>query len=115
MNDASEAAAAAREAIGIYAAREPDHVFVAVTIEHLAFAAALSGDASRAAVLEGYADAALARHRFVRELTEKTTYDGLTSLLRNEIAPEELARLVGEGAALAPESAVALALADIQR
>lgn len=115
VNDASGAAAAAREAIGIYAAREPDHVFVAVTIEHLAFAAALSGDASRAAVLEGYADAALARHRFVRELTEKTTYDGLTSLLRNEIAPEELARLVGEGAALAPESAVALALADIQR
>lgn len=110
--DLSEAVSAAREAIRIHAAREPRHVLVAATIEHLALAVALDGDHARGALLEGYANAALGQYRFVREFTESTTHDSLTSLLRKELAPNELARLLADGAALAPEAAIMLAFED---
>ena len=97
VDDLPGAAAAAREAIGIRAAREPDHAHVAVAIEHLALVFALRGDHARAAILEGYADAAFARHGFEREFTETTTHDRLTALLREELAPDELARLTAGG------------------
>ena len=63
---------------------------------------ALREDLARAATLEGYADAAFARHGYEREFTETTTYARLTALLREELAPDELARLTTEGAALTP-------------
>ncbi|HLY02154.1 MAG TPA: adenylate/guanylate cyclase domain-containing protein [Candidatus Cybelea sp.] len=105
-------AAAAREALGIRAAREPDHVGVAIAIEHLALVFALRGDVVRAATLEGYANPAFARHGFPRELTEATTHDRLTALLPERLSPDELARLSAEGAALTPEAAIALALEE---
>jgi hypothetical protein len=52
------------------------------------------------------------RSGFERELTEATTYDRLMALLRGSLSPDELARLLAEGAALTPEAAIALALAD---
>ncbi len=110
VDDFPGAAAAAREAIGIRAAREPDHAQVAIAIEHLALVFALRGELARAASLEGYADAALQRHGYPREFTETTTHDRLNALLREELAPDELARLSAEGAALTPEAAIALAL-----
>ncbi len=110
LDDLPGATAAARESIGIYAAREPDHPTVAVAIEHLDLVFALHGDLERAATLEAYADAKLQRHRNVREFTETTTHDRLAALLREACAPDELARLTEEGAALEPEAAVALAL-----
>jgi predicted ATPase/class 3 adenylate cyclase len=113
MDDLSGAAAAAREAIGIRAAREPDHTDVAIAIEHLALAVALRGNARCAARLEGYADAALAKYGCVREFTETKTYDRLTAFLREELAPDELARLTAEGAVLTPEAAIALALESV--
>jgi predicted ATPase len=112
VDDLPSALAAAREAIGIYAAREPDHYHVAIAIEHLALVVALRGDFSRAARLEGYADAALQRHGFPREFTETTTHNRLTALLRERLAPDDLARLIAEGAALTPEAAIALALEE---
>jgi hypothetical protein len=63
-------------------------------------------------MLEGYADAALQRHGFPREFTETTTHDRLTALLRERLAPGELARLIAEGAALTPQAAIALALEE---
>ena len=84
VDDLSGAVAAARESIGIHAAREPDHAYVAIAIEHLALVFALRGDRARAAMLEGYADAAFARHGFEREFTETTTHDRLTALLRED-------------------------------
>ncbi len=42
----------------------------------------------------------LQRHGFEREFTETTTHDRLTALLRDGLAPDELARLTAEGAAL---------------
>ncbi len=110
VDDLSDAAAAARESIGIHAEREPGHAHVTIAIEHLALVLALRGDLARAATLEGYAQAALPRHGFPREFAEATTYDRLTAHLRETIAPGELARLTAEGAALTPEAAVALAL-----
>ena len=104
--------AAAREAIGIFAASEPDHAHVAIAIEHLALVLALRGDLARAATLEGYADAAFERLGFPREFTEATTHDRLTALLHEGLAPDELARLSAEGAALTPEAAIALALEE---
>ncbi len=108
--DLANAVAAARESIGIHAEREPDHVRVAMAIEHLALAVALRGDRARAALLEGYADAAFARHGFAREFTEMTTHDRLAALLRESLAADELTRLTAEGAALRPEAAIALTM-----
>jgi hypothetical protein len=87
-----------------------DHV--AVSIEHLALVFAVRGDHAGAATLEGYADAALQLSGYPREFTETTTCDRLTALLRETLAPDELARLLAEGAALTPEAAIALALAE---
>ena len=108
VDDLANAVAAARESIGIHAASEPDHVRIAMAIEHLALAVALRGDLTRAAILEGYADAAFARHGFEREFTETTTHDRLAALLCESLAADELTRLTAEGAALKPEAAIAL-------
>jgi predicted ATPase/class 3 adenylate cyclase len=112
VDDLPGALAAAREAIGVYAASQPDHVYNAAAIEHLALAVALRGELTRAATLEGYADAAFERHGYLREFTETTTYARLNALLRESLAPEEFARLTAEGAALTPEAAVARALEE---
>jgi ATP/maltotriose-dependent transcriptional regulator MalT len=111
VDDLPGAVAAACDAIRSRAVREPDHAYVAVAIEHLALVCALGGDCARTATLEGYADVALQRHGFPREFTETTTFERLTALLREGLAPDELARLSAAGAALTPEAAVALALA----
>ncbi|MGB8909625.1 MAG: adenylate/guanylate cyclase domain-containing protein [Candidatus Cybelea sp.] len=112
VDDLPGADAAAREAIGIRAAREPDDAHNAIAIDHLALVFALHGNHTLAARLEGYADNALQRHGYIREFTETTTHDRLTALLREGLTLEELARLIAEGAALTPEAAIALALEE---
>ncbi len=114
VDDLSGALTAAREAVEIRAAREPDHAYLAVAIEHVALVVALRGDCVRAATLEGYADATFVRHGFPRELTETTTHDRLMVLLREELGPDELVRLIAEGEALTPETAIALALEECE-
>jgi hypothetical protein len=81
-------------------------------IETLALAIAAGGDVARATILEGYADAALLAQGCTRELTETTTHNRLMALLSEKLAPGELARLLAEGAALSPQSAIALALEE---
>jgi predicted ATPase/class 3 adenylate cyclase len=109
VDDLPGAVAVAHESIGIRMS-EPDHVHIACGIEHLALVFALRGDLARAATLEGYADGAFARHGFPREFTEWTTHDRLAALIREEFAPDDLARLTAEGAALSPDAAIAEAL-----
>jgi predicted ATPase/class 3 adenylate cyclase/pimeloyl-ACP methyl ester carboxylesterase len=109
IDDLSGALAAAREAIGIWA-RNPDRAGVAVAMEHLSLVYALRGELTLAAMLEGYADAALQRYGFMREFTEATSHDRITVLLGKGLAPDELARVSLEGASLTPEAAIALAL-----
>jgi tetratricopeptide (TPR) repeat protein len=113
VDDLTSAFGAAREVVATLAARDLDHAFLDASMEHLALAMALRGDLSRAATLEGYANAAIERNGLGRGFTETTTYDRLSARLRESLAPEELARLTTEGAALTPEAAVALALEDI--
>ena len=111
VDDLPGALAAAREAIEIRA-RDPDRAYIAVAMEHLSLVYALRGELTVAAVLEGYADAALRRYGFTREFTEATTHDRLTALLREGLAPHEVVRLGEEGASLTPAAAVALALEE---
>jgi tetratricopeptide (TPR) repeat protein len=101
---------AAYEVIGPHARREPDDAKVALVVEHVALVYALRSELARASVLEGYAASAFRQLGFNREFTEITTYERLTVLLREGLAPDELSRLTAEGAGLATESAIALAL-----
>jgi|HubBroStandDraft_4_1064222.scaffolds.fasta_scaffold00028_59 predicted ATPase/class 3 adenylate cyclase len=114
VDDLPGAFAAARESIGIRGAREPDHNFVALAIYELALALALRGERTRAATLHGYAETALRRRGFELQFVQKRTHDRLTSLLRDELAPDELARLTADGAALTPDAAIALALEEYE-
>ena len=111
-DDPRAAVQAARETIEIIAPTEPDHAYISIAIEHIALALTLSGKTHRAATLEGYCEAAFERGRYAREWTERKTHDRLSALLASAIAPEELARLAAEGAALTPAQAIALALED---
>ena len=110
VDDPAGAYAAARDAIRELAG-EPANTGVAVAVELMALALALSGNISRAAALAAYADAALRNHGFERNDT--TTHDRLMTILRDRLAPAEFARKNAEGGALAPEAAIALALEDL--
>jgi hypothetical protein len=112
VDDLSGATAAAREAIAIRAAREPGHAYIANAIEPLALVFALRGDHARAATLQSYVEAAFQRHGSPRTLTGRRMHDRLTALLNDALTPDELARPSAEGAALTPEAAIALALAE---
>jgi predicted ATPase/class 3 adenylate cyclase len=112
VDDLPEAASAAREAVALRAAQDPDHAYIASSLEHIALICALGGDLERAARLEAYADAALRRHGLEREHTETATHDRLTGLLHAGLSPEELRRSSAAGEALRPEAAIALALEE---
>jgi predicted ATPase/class 3 adenylate cyclase len=112
VDDLPEALAAAREAVALRASQDPDHGYIASSLEHIALISALAGDLVRAATLEAYADAAFRRHGLEREHTETATHDRLTELLRTGLEPEELRRLSAAGEALRPEAAIALALEE---
>ncbi len=111
-DDFPGAIAAAREAVGVFATLDSDHVQIGIAVEHLALVSALRGDLARAARLEGFSNATLQRGGFEREFTETTTYDRLMSILREKLAPNELQRLLADGATLTSQGAIALALED---
>jgi predicted ATPase/class 3 adenylate cyclase len=110
--DLAGSAQAVREVARLYAAGEPDQVQVAFAIEVLACVHALRARFERAALLEGYVEAALQRLGASREFTEKRTHDRLATLLRDNVAHIDLERIMSEGAALSPRAAVALALEE---
>ena len=110
IDDLPNCIRSAQEAIRELAPRDPSSAWIAASAEHLALALALQGDLRRAALLSGYAEAALQNHGVRRQSTERTTYDRLVVLLRERIANSELAALLGEGATLSADAAIALAL-----
>jgi len=112
MDDLSGAQAASREAIALYVAADAYHADVEIAIGNLACVHALRGDCSRAATLERYADAALQRRGYERDFTDRTTYERLTAALRAGLTPDDRRRWAAEGAALTPDAALALALAE---
>jgi len=111
IDDGVGCLAAAGEAIEEIAARDNESPFMAVALEHAALAYALSGDLPRAATLAGYAAPVLAKHGLERGFTERTSYERLSLLLRERLAPEILARYAERGAALHASDAALLALA----
>ncbi len=70
----------------------------------------VGGDPSRAAILKGYADAALRAQGFEREFTETITHDRLSALLMERLGSDEISGRLAQGAALSPEAAIALSL-----
>jgi predicted ATPase/class 3 adenylate cyclase len=104
------ATAAVHEAIAAMSVRHADHSHVAAAIETLALVLALEGDPHRAARLAAYADATFTRLGYRRTFADQAGVERLSALLREKLAPRELARLSAEGTALAPEAAIALAL-----
>jgi non-specific serine/threonine protein kinase len=83
--------------------------YTAAPIELRAYIVAVQGDVERSARLAGYADACFTRIGYVRTAMEKAIYDRLVPLMQQRLAPDVLARLTAEGAALTTDAAIALA------
>jgi predicted ATPase len=85
-----------------------DRGILACAIQHLA-AIRATADPKNAARLLGYVEQLLAGTGFVREYTERYTYDVLWTRLREKLADDEIAVLSREGGLLTEEQAVRLA------
>ena len=87
-----------------------DSYWINGVLERLALAAALSGDAMRAARLAGYCEAAYQLDSAPRERVEHRTWQTLVERLDAALAPAEKSRLMADGAAWDEDQAVAAAL-----
>lgn len=83
---------------------------IVVAIEHLANIAISRGDGRVAARLSGFIDGWYERESLEREWTEQQSYERLAGLLRERVAPGELARYASEGAVLSEDQATEEAL-----
>ena len=107
VDDRAGAREAARQAIPLM---DPASPKIAFTLEHVALIDALEGEMVRPALLLGYCAATLRASGYEKKAKEQTTYARLIALLRAHHSEQELARLMAEGAALAPQQAVDLAM-----
>jgi tetratricopeptide (TPR) repeat protein len=103
-----EALAAAREGLPL----RQEAGFSWSALDHLALRAALAGKVANAACLSGYADAAFAAKQSSRQPNEAHAHDRLQALLRQRLDPDELERLLAEGAKMSEDEACRLALED---
>ena len=104
----AEALAAASE--GLPLRKEGGHAWVA--LNHLALRAALADKVANAARLAGYADATHAAKDAPRQPNEARARDRLQGLLRENLSPDELERLLAEGARMSEDEACRLALEE---
>lgn len=109
-DDLTGAVAAAREAIEMFMALQADHVGIRIAIESLALVSALRGRLADAAKLEGFVEVAFGRLGFERDFTESATRGELAAVLRAGLSVDGTSRLSAEGAGLALDDAVTLAL-----
>ncbi len=107
VDDRAGAREAARQAIPLM---DPASPKIAFTLEHVALIDALEGEMVRPALLLGYCATTLRASGYEKKAKEQTTYARLIALLRAHHSEQELARLMAEGAALAPQQAVDLAM-----
>lgn len=108
-DDLHGAAHAAFEAIGKFISIETESSNVAMAIEILGLVCALRGDYTRAAMLAGFADAAVERNGFERDAASLRTHRRLTALIEESFSPRDLERLRNEGARFSPEAAASFA------
>ncbi|HZI83494.1 MAG TPA: hypothetical protein VFF44_06240, partial [Casimicrobiaceae bacterium] len=80
--------------------------------DHVALRTALAGRLRDAARIAGYADAAWAAKKATRQPNEGRARDRLHAVLREKLLPDELDRLLAEGARLSEDDACRLALED---
>jgi tetratricopeptide (TPR) repeat protein len=104
----AEALEAAREALPLLS----DGGDAWSLMDHLALRVALTGRHKDAALLAGYTDAAHAARQAIRPPNEARACDRLRALLREGIPPEELERVLAEGARMSDDEAGRLALKD---
>jgi len=105
--DLQAATLAAIESWVIGARHGQEHA--APAIELHAYICALQGDLERSARLAGYAATCFPRVEIARDKVPAMIFNRLTELMEDRLAPDSLARLTAEGAALTPEAAMALA------
>jgi predicted ATPase/class 3 adenylate cyclase len=101
----AEARAVAREALPLLREDETEWLW----FDHFALLAAGTGRIDDAARLVGYADATLAAHARVRQPNELRARAHLRAILDDELSPDELDRLMAEGAALRKDDACRMA------
>ncbi len=104
----AEALAAARE--GLPSREEAGHAWV--TLDHLALRAALAGKLANAALLVGFADLTYKAKETSRQPNEARAHARLQALLREKLHPDELERLLAEGAKMSENEACRLALEE---
>ena len=108
-DDVGGARDAASKAITFYAAQDLAGPFTAIALEHLALSMAVDGECKTAATLEGYVQKTLAQLGFEREYTERTSHERLLRILGENLAKQELTKLLSEGKRLRASDALASA------
>jgi hypothetical protein len=106
--ESDAACAAATEALRL-ARAHGDDFWVHVLVEHLALAAARSGDVARAAQLAGYGSTVYASANRTRESTENRSWASLMAHLDAFLTPNEKTSLMQEGAQWSEDKATAAA------
>jgi len=81
-------------------------------IDSLALRAALTGDNARAALLAGYEDAAFETRGSKRQPNEARARERVQVLLNARLAPDELERLLAQGATLSDDEALRRSVED---
>ncbi|MBV8531223.1 MAG: hypothetical protein JO104_07885, partial [Candidatus Eremiobacteraeota bacterium] len=109
LGDTAGARNAARDAIRI--ARGRYALETTISMQHLATVETLNGDSHRAGRIRGYVDAWFRNEGYVREPTERRTYEILMNALHEKLSDAQIEALAAEGAQLSEEQAVAEALA----
>jgi predicted ATPase/DNA-binding winged helix-turn-helix (wHTH) protein len=102
------ALAAAREGLELW--QESGYAWF--TLDHLALRVALGGKLASAARIAGYTDSAHAANAAARQPNEARARARLQTLLRAKLAPDELERLLAEGAKMSEDEACRLALEE---
>src|SRR5207249_11418798 len=106
--DLAGALIAAREALPLLSGVGNAWLFM----EHLALRTMLVGSVENAARVAGFAAAAFDTNELQRQPNEARAHARLYALLREQMEPDELKRLLAQGAKLTEEEAGRMALAD---
>ena len=81
-------------------------------VDHLALRAALAGKVANAALFAVFSDEAHAERKLSRAPNEARAHARLHALLREQLAPDELERLLAGGAKISEDEACRLALEE---
>jgi hypothetical protein len=81
-------------------------------LDHLALRAALAGKVANAARIGGYADSIHTAKESTRQPNEARARERLRALLHEMLAPDELQRLLAEGAKFSEDDACRVSLEE---